>query len=97
MLIPQDDEFDGSPFPQIRHSDRETARFRRGIYSLYLSVKLNPKYLLEILTSLRSSTVVFGFAYGLSRKASIKEFHQLVSLTVTIPLRMTDLTDRQLH
>ena len=38
-----------------------------------------------------SSTVVFGFAYGSSRKASIKEFHQLVSLTVTTPLRMTGL------
>ena len=40
-----------------------------------------------------SSTVVFGFAYGSSRKASIKEFHQLVSLTVTTPLRMTGLED----
>ena len=36
-----------------------------------------------------SSTVVFGFAYGSSRKASIKEFHQFVLLTVTTPLRMT--------
>ena len=40
-----------------------------------------------------SSTVVFGFAYGSSRKASIKEFHQLVTLTVTTPLRMTISTD----
>jgi len=57
---------------------------------------MNSKYKLEILTSFanaHSSTVVFGFAYGSSRKASIKEFHLLVSLTVTTPLRMTDLTD----
>ncbi len=40
----------------------------------------------------RSSTVVFGFAFKIecsSRKASIKEFHQLALLPVTIPLRMT--------
>ena len=40
-----------------------------------------------------SSTVVFGFACGSSRKASIKEFHQHVSLAVTTPLRMTGLED----
>ena len=79
--------------PSFRQSER---RERRGISSLYLAVKVDPKYLLEILTSFanaHSSTVVFGFAYGSSRKASIKEFHQLVSLTVTTPLRMTDFGD----
>ena len=45
----------GLPFPQICHSDRKTVRFRRGIYSLYVAVKFNPKYLLEILTSVISS------------------------------------------
>ncbi len=83
-------------FPQSCHSDRETARFRRGISSLYHAIKSRSKYLLEILTSFanaHSSTVVFGFACGSSRKASIKEFHQFVSLTVTTPLRMTGLED----
>ena len=46
----------------------------------------------EIITSLRSSTVVFGFALiseGSSRKASIKEFPQFVTLIGTTPLMMT--------
>ena len=82
----------------FRQSD---CKERRGIYSLYFACQWNPNYLLEILTLgppragrasfIPSSTVVFGFAYGSSRKASIKEFHQIVSLTVTTPLRMTGL------
>ena len=66
-LIPQDDGFNrfktplrmtsltnyhSPPIPSFRQSERSK---RRGIYSWYYAVKRNSKYLLEILTSLRST------------------------------------------
>ena len=69
----------GLTFPQICHSDRARNE-RRGIYSQYLTVKVNPNHKLKILTSGPSPFL---------RMTNFGDFKFIIY--VTTPLRMTGL------